>query len=558
MRRDFSLQDRRSRWMGVAFPWLLLAALSLGGCSRYVSSPPLTHIIMASKRGEPIDPRNYKPFPKSAGSYDHYIDNVFADLVKFCARKREEQGGKPSEEKKNCQMLMFFHGGLNTKKGTVQRAVDLDETIDRAGYYPLFVNWSSSLWSTWWDHLAYVHKGIYTKYTVPFFPYVLAADEVRSIARAPEAWTAELRHAFPPQEAAGAGALAAYRDLVRNPAANKIDVNDLLNKDASKDKVLIDDRDWADRWLPKASLVLTLVPKILSPPLLVQAAGTGAWDVLERRTALLFRTEAEFRGVQAKTVREERKKKEGGAPQNGDGPQPSPGTEGAATTAVKATEEKAAEIAKEFDSGAALARFLKRYQDKFLPQFCKNATYDPALNPPAQDPVTPAAPPEPCKYPIEITLVGHSMGSIVIDQLLRYEPDLEVQNIVFMAAATTVEDYRDTVNPYLESHPQTQMYHLVLHPMAEVSERNYFDLTPRGSLLVWIDNYFTDPTTPLGRRVGRFANLVPEAHVHRCQNPLAASSQGLPGWRRPPVHEPAETWRFRQLPVLGREVLEAG
>jgi len=89
-------------------------------------------------------------------------------------------------------------------------------------------------------------------------------------------------------------------------------------------------------------------------------------------------------------------------------------------------------------------------------------------------------------------------------------PDLNVGNIVFMAAATTTEDYQSTINPYLARHPKTQMYHLVLHPRAEVSERNYYDFAPRGSLLVWIDNFFTDPSTPLGRRVGRFSNLMPE------------------------------------------------
>jgi len=125
------------------------------------------------------------------------------------------------------------------------------------------------------------------------------------------------------------------------------------------------------------------------------------------------------------------------------------------------------------------------------------------------------APVASCENKLEITLVGHSMGTIIIDRLLRYAPDLQVRNIVFMGAATTVEDYRDTVDTYLDRHRgdgkgHTDMYHLVLHPLAEVTEQGVFDLAPRGSLLIWIDNYFTDPPTPLGRRVGRFLNVVPE------------------------------------------------
>jgi hypothetical protein len=76
------------------------------------------------------------------------------------------------------------------------------------------------------------------------------------------------------------------------------------------------------------------------------------------------------------------------------------------------------------------------------------------------------------------------------------------------------------------------------------------DLAPRGSLLIWIDNYFTDPPTPLGRRVGRFLNVVPElrftnektrSHVHlkvfrvgedlRCWNPQKHGDFGdFPFW----------------------------
>ncbi len=505
-REIMSISRRQFRSARFAVSALLfLATLSFWGCSGHIANPPRSNIIMASKLGEPIDPATYKQFSKDTEKYDHYIDDIFSGLVRFCAKERYNQA-EQGESKNSCRMLMFFHGGLNTNKAAVQRAVDLSEKIETSHYYPLFVNWRSSLLSTWWGHLAHVHKGIYFRYEMlPFVPYVVVVDEVKSIIRAPEAWVAEARHAIAPQEAAGFGALAGYQDLVHNKA---IDVNDLLNKPQSSEKILIDDRSPADRWLPRTSLVLTLVPKILTPPLLVQSAGTGAWDVLERRTTLLFRTEAEFRGVQAKTVKKERQEKEeGNSSEIGNGDQlPNKN----ASNGTKTVEEKATQTAQIYDTGAALAHFLKRYQDKFLPQFCEKGDYDPALNRPDNDPVSVPPPPEPCKYPIDITLVGHSMGAIVIDQLLRYEPDLKVKNIVFMAAATTVEDYRDTVNPYLANHPETQMYHLILHPLAEVSERNFLDLTPRGSLLVWIDNYFTDPPTPLGRRVGRFANLIPE------------------------------------------------
>ncbi len=92
---------------------------------------------------------------------------------------------------------------------------------------------------------------------------------------------------------------------------------------------------------------------------------------------------------------------------------------------------------------AALAHFMTRFQKDFLPQFCQSGTYDskltktdiPILKPDGQD----------CSYPLEVSLVGHSMGTIIIDRLLHFVPDFEVKNIVFMAAATTLEDYQITI-----------------------------------------------------------------------------------------------------------------
>jgi len=118
------------------------------------------------------------------------------------------------------------------------------------------------------------------------------------------------------------------------------------------------------------------------------------------------------------------------------------------------------------------------------------------------------------------------MGTIVLDEWLRR--DLLEQrrqfyaNIVYMAAACTVRDFSRSVVPYLVQHradpaasddPRkagTQFYNLMLHPLAELRERDrLFDLPPRGSLLVWLDNFLTDPQTPLDRTLGRWENIIP-------------------------------------------------
>ena len=55
----------------------------------------------------------------------------------------------------------------------------------------------------------------------------------------------------------------------------------------------------------------------------------------------------------------------------------------------------------------------------------------------------------------------------------------------------------------------------MLHEVAEVRElrKKMLDLPPRGSLLVWIDNFLSSPETPLDRTLGRWENVLQATHV---------------------------------------------
>lgn len=56
------------------------------------------------------------------------------------------------------------------------------------------------------------------------------------------------------------------------------------------------------------------------------------------------------------------------------------------------------------------------------------------------------------------------------------------------------------------------MYHFVLHPRSEEGETNAFDIASRGTLLTWIDLFFSKPLTLRDRTVGRYDNLLPSLH----------------------------------------------
>ena len=401
--------------------FLVLVGAVAAGCASFKGQAPRTHIVMANSQGWAVEPADgYRKL--SAKEYDDALDATFTDMATFCANRRP------------CQVLFFVHGGMNTRTNTLERAERLHTRIKEAGVYPVFLNWNSSFPSSWWDHLAKVRKGLWKPGTAILAPYFFASDQIRSVPEAPMAWVAEARHALTTLGPTNPSVVA-YASLVGSNGG--VDVNSILQPDA---KSLIDDRTGWERHRAKLALPVTAPIKIVAAPFIVQPWGSGAWDIMQRRTTMLFRTEEAFRTTP-----------DGGG-------------------AV--------------ESGAAFAHFLDRFQYDFLPLICGGvAAPSKAPNDLLSLNTRMTQPPPPgCPDKLALTMVGHSMGAIIVNQALRRAPLLDVANVVHMASAASVDDYRNTVLPYLRAHPATQMYHLALHPMAEVKERGVLDLSPCDSM----------------------------------------------------------------------------
>jgi pimeloyl-ACP methyl ester carboxylesterase len=107
-----------------------------------------------------------------------------------------------------------------------------------------------------------------------------------------------------------------------------------------------------------------------------------------------------------------------------------------------------------------------------------------------------------------LDLIGHSMGTIVINEALRNFPDLRIRNLVYMGAACSIRDFLVAGGAYLKAHPETEFYNLSLHPRKEIDETNADGLPVRGSLLTWIDEFFQTPESFLDRTFGSFENAV--------------------------------------------------
>ncbi len=119
----------------------------------------------------------------------------------------------------------------------------------------------------------------------------------------------------------------------------------------------------------------------------------------------------------------------------------------------------------------------------------------------------------------EVTLVGHSMGAMVINHMLAADgAQLAekgiVRNIVYMGAACSINDGLTNVLPFVRQSKQmnsasaTHFYNLSLNPVAEVSELSGFGLASSGSLLVNIDQHLNTIETPLDRTLGASNNVL--------------------------------------------------
>lgn len=138
---------------------------------------------------------------------------------------------------------------------------------------------------------------------------------------------------------------------------------------------------------------------------------------------------------------------------------------------------------------------------------------------------------------VHIDLIGHSMGSIVINNILARHPALKVDNVVFMGAAARIKDVENGVVPWLRRENNgARFFNLSLDPYRELGENTYYDFFPRGSLLHWIDNIFGEVNSFKDRTAGGWWNIIrtaedvfPESvrsRVYLTRFPIGGEEQG--------------------------------
>lgn len=518
---------------------VLLSVLT--GCSGSQHQPQnlYFHALRFDEDGRPLDPRDGHRM--SAGEILEQRQQIFSNIER-------ELTNKPRK------LLIFVHGGLNDPDDASARALKTMARMQRppnAGFpyyegYPLFVIWDSNLFHTYWEHLASVRQGRKDELTEQegafSWPLYLFSDVLRAFARAPTVW---LQQAANDADAGVAGFNTLLNSRFNqwknaNPAQyeklspedkrqidlllsewanNQRNINVVAFYNTLRERYVKDfnnhhsnpttqmaislgpDRSMAPGlWGRAVARVLTVPTKLLGTPV-IDALGLSAWQDMSRRTLTVVEGTSEL--LISRNMNDQ-------------------------------------EIAHYIDkgSGGGLDQFMSA-----LSEWCNR---------------------QPAQSAYEITLVGHSMGTMILNDVLRarsrYEGGphaaLPVKNIVYLAAACSIRDFSQGVIPFMEqaAHRDVQFYNLCLHPTADLIDTEASVLVQQGSLLCWIDAFLGEPATPLDRTLGRFDNIVQVPFVipERLRGRVAIKAfcllQDQDKWNLGPDPQPQKHGDFSESP----------
>ncbi|MFT7462371.1 MAG: hypothetical protein ACI9EF_000711 [Pseudohongiellaceae bacterium] len=386
-----------------------------------------------------------------------------------------------AEDPKNHRRILFvIHGGLvamptsvaeartllaamrkETKAVTYTRtdgSKSLDD-IQQEPFFPIFVNWETGIGSSYADHLFKIREGESNLVAaIPTSPFLFLADFGRALTRLPITYFRQLDQS------------RGYyfdNDVVQPPSG--WDGSAWIDKTASR--------------TPKRDLVadagLGLVPgalRIATTPLL-DGAGLPAFGNMRRRARLLFVRDEDFdKAEPERTGGLSKLMEQLGGIKRRDVQLKQLVTE--LNTQVQAGGDGQ-------DQAEALLRNLRTMQ---------NSPYIP-----------------------EVTVIAHSMGAIVANEMVRAYGWRETvsgrrlfdfRDVVYMGAACTLKEFADTMLAYLKQNKETHFYNLCLHPDAEENDRYGWGVLPHGSLLEWIDTFITEQESEMDRTLGKWNNIM--------------------------------------------------
>ncbi len=450
--------------MGATRGLLVLLAWACAACVSYERHHDLEqHVVAFDANGRAVRPlkRSVRLKPdveQGRESLPLYVDRLLDHVDEGCGA----DDGAPDDVRR---VLVHVHGGLNSPQDALDQTDRILCAMQREhpgepAPHAIFVHWPSGPIGSVRDHLLLHRQGRRAKYFGPLTsPIVFVVDIATGLVRAPVTtmyqYSLDAAHAM--KTGFDADVLPSWRNAERIEEAERKAAR--KDPDGAFDLALGEySRGWASQGFRFVTYWLTQIVKLPVQILVLDGMGRGAWDAMLWRTRTLFWRPGAFDAR---------------------------------------TQETRAEIRENnrSDPTGHLALVLRTLRDHLRRRVDEKDGGRPR------------------RY--ELVLVGHSMGAIVLDRALElglfdYRPDdpVQVTDIVFMGAACSIQDAADAVVPYLEQHEETRFHVLTLHPQAEADEINAGDMVPRGSLLEWIDNWYTKPASHVDRRLGKWVNVV--------------------------------------------------
>lgn len=436
-------------------------ALGLGSCASYSPKNYVSHhMIPVTEDGkldrfdfnEPLLPGNSAPM--RGRDVDEHIQ-IILDAAVANAAARGVAPGDP------IKLLVHIHGGRKPTSSSTEMidrtliAMQDDPTMQpKDQWYPIFYRWPS------WDIGAAMRRvsslrqgrrvGVWVSLVTT--PFVLAQDIVTGVVRWPQSFVYQVFR----DSAVANQVLTGKRLMPSWDHAHRI-AKAMENGSVHPTFDVVEGSYKRSTWqhgVRLAAYFPTQVLKIPMQALVLEGLGQDAWDEMRRRVHSLVWLPATFErdrdGMNANDI-------------------------------VKAATETGA-------NGAlpALYHALENRNEDFT-----------------------------------LFLVAHSMGATAMNEgmktlrsvLKASAGSVEVERVLYMAPACSVGDAAESLVPLLSENSQTQFHLMTLHPVAEADEINLYDAVPRGSLLEWIDHYYTNPATHTERVFGKWSNAVPALNL---------------------------------------------
>ena len=453
---------------------LLVAATASGASTsgekhskeRFTAGILTNHVIAADRDGLAIHPVTNERFTNGF-AYSNYVEKIL--------RNAEDFFGDPARKTSDpvtVRLLVHVHGGLNDEKDTFERVVRNVPLMTNEApadlFYPIFFRWPSSLGDTYAEHLLRIRQG--RKNQSHFLdtitvPYILVSDVAQAFGKMPITWYYQ-----------------------------SVNFKDRYSSGHAWTRGWLQSPQWgaADN---KAALRTNPPPTLRFEPEQVVHIARGefyfsGWERYLKIPLWFVQTPVRMTA----------------------------GTIGQTSIA----EQSWKNMRRRTEQILAPATLYGENVDTDLVNACAAGNFFHILNERIKQRNT-----NEIRY--ELTFIGHSMGAIVLNNLLtRYHSEYveinSLKNIVYMGAACSVNNAVNAIRPLLNEYnpddpeeddkrPLLRFYNLTLNRVAEIAETEALGFAPAGSLLEYIDQHLQSPESALDRTMGSEVNILSAIEV---------------------------------------------